>query len=379
MANFNDKIYVKGTPEDKDDIVDFLNLVFSQSHFPHDFKKISPKTYSEKILGLGAEHYLVKIDGKIKASVVNRIVNIDYFGKILKVGLIGNVAVHPYSRGEGYMKNLMNQAVDEAYSLGVDILLLGGQRQRYSYFGFENGGLRLRFSIYNRNVKHCLFNVDVSNIEFKNLNYGDKEVEFAREIYYKRPVHALRSEEEFMLVLNSGDNICRAVYVDGQMIGYVVGNFEEVVLVDEKYYPAVLKAFFTEFVNGEVFVVVPPCEIERVKFLQDICQDYQLCHFEMINVLNWEKVLNVAFTIKSKMVVLQDGDLTVEIEGQSYRISVKNGEPLVTKVNGEKAIERLNHMDAQRRFFELKCFIDIENAYKNWLPLPFFIDNPDTF
>ena len=92
--------YVIGTYNDRDEIIDFINYVFSQAKFPHDFKKYMPKSYADDVQDLGAIHYLAKKDGKIKAVVANRIIDVSVNGKILKIGLIGNVSVHPYSRGK---------------------------------------------------------------------------------------------------------------------------------------------------------------------------------------------------------------------------------------------------------------------------------------
>ena len=76
MIKSDTPVFSKGIATEKEEIIDFLNLVFSQSHYPHDFKKLAPKAYSENINGLGAEHYLAKKDGKIKAIVANRIIDI---------------------------------------------------------------------------------------------------------------------------------------------------------------------------------------------------------------------------------------------------------------------------------------------------------------
>ena len=57
-------------------------------------------------------------------------------GKPLRAAGIGTVSVHPYARGEGHMKKLMHMTLEECRENGADLAMLGGQRQRYEYFGF---------------------------------------------------------------------------------------------------------------------------------------------------------------------------------------------------------------------------------------------------
>ena len=61
-------------------------------------------------------------------------------GETLRVGCVGTVSVHLYSRGEGHMKILMAMMMDDARAKGCDLLMLGGARKRYNYFGFEQAG-----------------------------------------------------------------------------------------------------------------------------------------------------------------------------------------------------------------------------------------------
>ena len=60
------------TAKDKEDVIDFANYVFSQSRVPHDFKTLIPVAYADEVEGLGAEHYLIKKDGKIRATAAKR-------------------------------------------------------------------------------------------------------------------------------------------------------------------------------------------------------------------------------------------------------------------------------------------------------------------
>ena len=60
--------YTKAKTEDSEELIDFINMVFSHNERPHDFKRLLPKLYGE---GRDTSdcHYIVKENGKIKAAV----------------------------------------------------------------------------------------------------------------------------------------------------------------------------------------------------------------------------------------------------------------------------------------------------------------------
>ena len=132
--------YVVATPADREEVVDFANYVFSQAHRPHDFKTLLPKAYADHLPELGAKHYLAKQEGRIRALVADRMIDMRLLDDTLRVGCVGTVSVHPYSRSEGHMKRLMTMMLEDARAEGLDLLMLGGIRQRYNYFGFEQAG-----------------------------------------------------------------------------------------------------------------------------------------------------------------------------------------------------------------------------------------------
>lgn len=371
--------YILGTPEDRADIIDFINFVFSQAHNPHDFKTLIPKVYGDHLPELAADHYLAKQDGKIKAAVANRIINISAAGTTLKAGLIGSVSVHPYSRGEGHMKQLMNMATEESRNNGVDILMLGGQRQRYEYFGFEPGGSCIRFDVTKTNLRHCFKDVDSSGITFCPMsNDRPKEIALAKKLYERRIVHTLRPKENFVDILHTWTAKCYVIYKNGSMIGYTYDNFCETELEQESDYPAVLKAGFEALNLDRINLRLAPYETERAAFLSRICEGFSIHTVELINILNWKRVLQASLSIKAATTLLADGELTVRIDNSTYRIIVANGTPTVTESNENPEII-MSHNEAQLAFFG--CHTGLFPDHRlSWLaPLPLYLDAPDAF
>ena len=121
------------------DIIDFINMVFSQSAIPHDFKTLIPKVYADG-RGFDEIHAIALDNQRVRGVVAQLPISAKYAGQDLKIGYIGSVSSHKYARGSGYMKVLMAMQLENAEKSGIDIMMLGGQRQRYEYFGYSPVG-----------------------------------------------------------------------------------------------------------------------------------------------------------------------------------------------------------------------------------------------
>lgn len=373
--------YVKGTPADRADIVDFANYVFSQAHQPHDFKTLLPKAYGDEARDIESYHYLAKQDGRIRALIADRPLALHVLDDVLRCGCVGTVSVHPYSRGEGHMKRLMAWMIDDAKKMGYDLLFLGGQRQRYNYFGFEHAGMMLRYTVTATNLRHCLGALDAGFITFSELTADrPEEIDFARALANRQPVHGERPRDEFLSVMHNWNSRCLIVRAHGEMIGYVMGGISEMGLIDEALFPAVLKAYFAHTGAERVSMAVGPHEIERVKNLSALCENRSLCTAEMIHVLNWPHVIRALLTLKASFEPLRDGCVTLKIDDlPPVTIRVSGGKAAVSEESAQPVFA-LSHMEAQRLLFGLEHAVMSENrAFENWLPLPFSISPADTF
>lgn len=370
--------FVIGTAADREEIIDFINYVFSQAHRPHDFKKMMPKSYADDAIDLGAVHYLAKKDGKIKAVIAQRIMDVNCGGNRLKLGLIGNVSVHPYSRGEGYMKQLMAMAIRDAKTRGVDMMALGGQRQRYAYFGFENAGANLRFSVTKENIRHCFGDLDVSDISFRDFDEAtEPELREAIALYESRPYYGVRPWVEYRNIMRTWQRSSRLILRQGGIIGYSSGD--ELVLRQEADLGPVLKALFAADGLGEMKLTVMPWQTERAAFLSRICEGSSIAEQEQIRVLNWQRVLQTLLSFKAAYTALQDGTVALAIDGQSLQITVAGGKPLVEACEATENAIPMTQNEALLRLFGLNSLLLPEEIFKNWAPLPFMIDGPDTY
>ncbi len=371
--------YITTETDFKEDIIDFINYVFSQSRKPHDFKTLVPKSYADDAKGLGAVHYIAKEDGKIKALVATRIIDVSLCGKTLKYGLIGNVSVHPYSRGKGYMKQLMNMAIEDARARNIDILVLAGQRQRYSYFGFENAGSNLRFIISKANIRHALKDVDSSPISLRPMEDAtEAEIDKALEFYEKGDFHCIRPRDEFRLIMRTWSSPCFVLYNEERMLGYAFGPHHEIILEDENDFPMALKAIFEEMNQEEISITIPAFRKARAEYLASICETNSIETLEMINVLNRERVLDALLGFKASYTTLCDGTAEFSVDGEAFRITVSDGVPSIERTDSVCGKE-LSNSEFLQKFFDIPSLLMPNQGFKNWLPLPFVIDAPDSY
>jgi len=119
--------------EDYEEIIVFADLIFSHAYAPHNFLTLLPKLYKREYFMEGI-HYIVRESGVIKAVVGAYPLDMEFTsGPPVPGRGIGMVSVHPHSRSKGYMKALMNMAMEDMKKDGMVFSGLLGQRQRYEY------------------------------------------------------------------------------------------------------------------------------------------------------------------------------------------------------------------------------------------------------
>ena len=325
--------YCKGTKEDAEDIVDFANYVFSKSSEPHDFKQLVPKLYAD---GQNTQplHYLVKEDGKIKAMLCVLPVDFMVAGKHLKAGCVGTVSVHPYTRSKGYMKQLLTAAVADMKEQGFSYSVLGGQRQRYEYFGYTPAGMQLMFTLTSVNLRHKYGLEKADDITFTELDEKDRvSLDAAYALYCRRPVTGARSRETFCTIGKTWNATLYAVHKNGVFTGYISeqqGVFQEIELTDVSLLPAVCKAFFAACRLESVKIPLPVYDIEKVQLLSQVCEECTVCFDHNYHIMDYPAVMEAFMNVKAGYTSLADGHFVLEIQGvQTIEITVKDNTAFV--------------------------------------------------
>lgn len=370
---------VKGAESDFEDIIDFGNYVFAT-----DFISLLPKLYKGKLAN-AKYHYVVKENYKIKAMVGCFPLQLYVEAKILNVAGIGTVSVHPYSRGKGYMKDLMLKAVEDSRISGIDMIVLGGRRQRYEYFGFSVCGTQMNITINSENARQHK-EIETSNIEFINLKGNPEFLSDCQKLHSLLPISTRRSLGDFVEISQSFDCTPYSILNDGKFIGYVIAsndnkNIEELVLNNYEYGNNVVFKFLDDKNIKEINVHPAWYQSEVIQKLNQVCESVSISQNHNYNILNYPNVIKCFMEFKNSLSPLRSGEFIIDIIGMGrYLIKLSEGEVSVTHTKLPYNIS-LSHLEAMTFLFSPVNFITnlaskIDIA-KNWFPIPIYLPNAD--
>ena len=385
----NNLYYGRGNDEENERLIAFLNEVFfTDDPEGRDFLSLLPKCYKDKYRP-AYNNFVVKDEsGNFRSAIGSFYNDMTVGDEQIKACCIGNVAVGKDYRSMGYMIELMELSVEDMRKNGVDIAYLGGQRQRYGYFGFESSGTSYRFNFSRSAYRHSLKAMPCG-LEVEKLNSKDTEsIENIEKIYSKLPIRSNRSPESCFDVLCSWRDCPYILKDNGVFVGYFVmdytkSNVNEFGVINPKYYPNLVAAVMEKTEAFQVGFVVAPFETEKIKFFTENSDGFNVEGCEMILIYNFEKVIRAYLGAKTKYSKLCDGVLTVLVQGkygdEKLRIEVLDNKVKVEKFDG-KAEYELSHNAATRAFFS-NLPADREAFPANvqqWLPLHVFLSPSDT-
>ncbi len=372
----------KGAPSDRPSLIKMLDKVFFLTDTEEVFMRIHPKLYKPEYSPC-EKNYIIKEDGVIKAAVGLFPLTVCAAGKKLKAGGIGNVAVTEDCRGKGYMIDCMSRAIEDMMTDGTDYSILGGDRQRYGYFGFEPAGLNHRFRIYRNNIDHVLSRDAKSTFTAVKVNPSDKEIlSEIKQLHENLPFYCEREEEKIFDILATWDSVTYAAFENGEFKGYFVkeadkAGIRELKPVNNKDLLNLIMLALETAETDTVVLNYPPCEKELCEQLASIAAECQISQTEMISIYNYKPFIDAFLSLKAKTVPLSDGSLVMLIHGakcdEQLRIKVENGCITVTETAEKPDIE-LEHKEAQRLLCAL--YSSARNSLpafaQSWFPLHFY-------
>lgn len=359
------------------ELIDFINYVFSYSDAPTDFIQLLPKVYSAQ----GSHevvHLAVKEDNRIRAVVSILIFSMVHQGKELRVGFIGNVAVHPYSRGKGYMKELMRRAEIIMRQRGCDLAALSGQRQRYEYFGYYQACPEAVFTVTRNNLRHILGPAYQSPLMCREVASEDAEtIQEIYKLYNAGPVTG-RSELTFeadcrswggkLISIQNGENVIGYAVTDGGL-----GGWTEAHVPPQQYADAML-AYMNACHIRKLRLEQPLYEQEAIDVLTEIAEEQRIENSCMLRILCWEKVLAWASALRQT----QDGSAELAVQNVgTYRITIQNGEFGVCQI--PDTVPGMTEKEAMRLLFSPLPVRGRDRFPENWFPLSLWIAQADMF
>ncbi|EOU1700217.1 GNAT family N-acetyltransferase [Clostridium perfringens] len=420
------KEYLKADEKDYEELVDFINYVFSHSGESTDFPVLLPKLYKNK--DKIKYHHIIKVDNMIKGVVGAFPLTLSLLGEKVNVVGIGSVSAHPYSKGQGYMKELMNKAICEMKNENVDMSVLNGYRQRYEHFGYEPCGQHINFNILDLNINYKRDELINKGISIHLLDENDPNiVEKAYKLHCKKNVKIERKKEEFLDILKSWNCRIYSVFKNGEFIGYISSNngfIEEIVIENNNDLNFVIASYIKTFNHREVNVRVPIYEREKISQLLKICENYSITKNNNFRIFNYEKIVRIMLKLKVTYSNLEDGEYNIKIinygilkikvhknnvevkkvEEKTYKAkgNFNNSEDVIYEEkeyfhnSGEEIYKdkdafnsseeefhiELNELEVMEFLFSpIKSYFnfdkDTPSFLNSWLPLPLYIDNLD--
>ncbi len=378
--------HIKGDISMQDDYMDFINYVFGFNGSIQDFYKLLPKLYKPEYDPCASSYVTFEGD-KIKAAVGSFDMELVVCGEAVKCRGIGNVAVHPFSRSKGYMKKLMELAIEDMIADGVELSVLGGRRQRYNYFSYEKCGPSYSFTVNADNMRHIFGKEREHRFEIRRLEPNDTaSLSAIAKLSDDSPCHAVRDGSKLFDILTSWRAVPLVAFDrNGNFAGYAIANkkdsISEIRPVNEADLADMITCIYDMMAQPSITVTLPPFRAESVETLLSICEGYHGGINEMYSVLNYKKVCDSFLRLKATYEALPDGELVLDINGRAGRekllFSVKNGVPSVTDTDRD-ADFTLTHLEAMSVIFgglarrrELPAFARI------WFPLPIWVYNAD--
>lgn len=373
------ELLCKGTKNDREEILDLANYVFSFDHKPHNFVEMVPRLYGPESSS-EALHYLIKESGRIKALLCSFPQEVKVGETLLKLAFIGTVSVHPNYRGRGYMKRLMNAAVEDMKKNGTDFSALGGQRQRYQYFGFEKGGTEYQFVLETRNLHHAFRDI-TKNMDMVPLDKMEKEAwDYAYNLFQRRNIRGIRCREEFSSILHTWKCIPYLLMDRGEIKGYFSTDgkiIHELILCNESLLLPSIKSIMNLFSMKKTIVKAAAYEEQRLAQLSAVCENCSITTNTNYQIFHFGKVISSFLKIKEEYTGLQDGEIVLQIGNETVAISIRSGRLTIEEHNSSFPVISLGNLEAvefltapfsPRRREESRRFPFLQS----WFPLPLY-------
>ena len=302
--------------EDFEEAMDFLNLAFSVNG-AHDFARLLPLLYRPTERQMNC-NYAIRKNGRIRAVVGLYPLTWQVGAAQLRVAGIGGVATHANDRGTGLMSTLMPHCVAQMRAQGYHLSYLGGQRQRYLYFGYERCGLKTSYSVNRTNLKHCF--AAAPDLHLVPIEADDGEsIARAKALHDAQPVYCHRPVEEFYLhCLSWNSEPFAGLDGDGRMVGYLVaregkGDVAEVHAEADGRALDMARVWVEK--EGRANFSVHPLNGGLAHDLGRCCEQAELSASGNWQIFDWVAVVDALLKAQHLKVPLVEGAVVLDIEG----------------------------------------------------------------
>mgnify|MGYP000851314580 FL=1 len=389
---------VRLTARDFSDAMDLMNMVFSMGGRPHHFQSLLPKLYQPDDGKMGA-HVAIRRDGRLRAIIGHYPMTLSIGGQSFKASGIGAVSTHPEDRKSGLMRQLMQAIVAEMETEQIALSVLGGQRQRYGYYGYEKAGTHLRFSLSKTNLRHARPDLAGETYRFSRLDPTAADPQLVAQLQswqQAQPIYVARPPEDFLTILSSWyAQIWLARDPDDQPVGYLVCNeagtgVSELVASRTDLFLPLAAAWVSRLSAGSAEFSVPPWATTAIADLGQIAEHEQILPAYSLRINDFERLLPALLQVKADLQPLPEGTfrLGLDLDGKKavYALTYGSGQAACRPADGPADLV-LDRLTATRLLFgplppmlilpQLAQQPDLARLLTCWLPLPFYWPSPD--
>ncbi len=376
----------KLTLADYDDCLDFLNLVFSQQNgHPIDFERELPKAFrrDEQLVN---RHWACRRHGRIRAIVGVYPMTLRVGDRQISCATVGNVATHADERGNGLMKLLMREAMQELNERQIDLSRLGGERLRYNRYGYEQAGRRYRQVMTRKNALSFGDPAREDSLVFRPLTLDDRPLlEAAFQLHRNQPVAVDRPDPvEFDCALRAHVMQPWAVLdPQGRLVGYLTASADHRTINEQQVangllLPNLLFAWIRHWQLDSVTYWLLPWDNQALQDVGPYRETAQIESPSMFLIRNWPRLIAAFLRLKLQTVDLPVGELLIRIGGgDTLTIRVEDGQAACSVTPGRPADLELDQLTATRLIFgtlpaetilalprRISCIVQA------WFPLP---------
>lgn len=368
------------TATDWDEGMAFLNEVFAE-HSPHDFATLLPSIYQPTDEYMAC-NYAIREEGKICAIVGLFPTHWQVGETRLKVGGIGGVSTHSSVRGKGYMQLLMKHCVQRMQAEDYDLSWLGGQRQRYGYFGYETCGQKIHLGLTKSSVRHVFGSIEP--LRFEPLAETDTiRMEAAVALHGAQDVYNSRGGTDTFhrFLVNGYYQPHVALDSGGNMVGYLAadaagGSVVELLGIDSSSAIDMARSWVQSREQEGARFDVSPTSFEFLQRLSAIDAGNSISASGNWQIFDWQATVQALLQVRSKAGGLANGAVVLGIEGYgSLRIRVQDEDVSCEKV-ADTPMVTWSPLTAMRVLFgplPASAVVEIPTAaaaLSAWCPLP---------
>ena len=365
-----------------------LNTAFTGDPDSRHFEEGLPKMWVDDDAHM-QKHIAVFEDGIMAGAVGIYPYDVSIGRKKLRFATVGNIGVLAEYRGRGYMKLLMDAAMEELTAQSIDVSRLGGLRTRYEHYGYEMCGTNYTVRLSRRNASEAGF--DTSAITFSPIGPDDAdELSFVRRMYGMGEIACDRGDDtDLYRTLCAWKNRPYLACRNGTPIGYLCASPDGASIAehgapDARCHTEMLCAWVLQGEAYEIRAELYPWDTDLCRFVMAICETFTAAPATQCKILSWDRFADALLSLKSAQTALPHGAAVLGIDGWGTLV-MEADETGARAYRGDRIPDdTVSPLTAARILFGMTppalCAPLSDNNNRllsSWLPLPFSWNGQD--